>query len=123
MSLFSLTQRDKLQSTDPATQRAAVVEELDNLTAQLSAWALVNHNEDGTHNTKTTSGLDFVPVGGMIYWPTSTAPLGWILTDGSPISRAAFPLLFKAIGISAGAGDGSTTFNLPNVANHIILAA
>ena len=123
MSLFSLFYRDKLQSFQPKVAQSAVVEELDNLTTALSAWVFVQHNEDGTHNTRTTYGLDFVPVGGMVRWggATTSIPAGWLLADGAAVSRAAYPLLFTAIGITAGSGDGSTTFNLPNVANFMIL--
>ena len=44
-----------------------------------------------------------------------TAPTGWLLCDGSAINRAVYPDLFAAIGSAYGAGDGSTTFNLPNL--------
>lgn len=44
-----------------------------------------------------------------------TVPNGWLVCDGSAISRTDYPLLFDAIGTLWGAGDGSTTFNLPNL--------
>jgi len=43
------------------------------------------------------------------------APFGSLECDGSAISRASFPDLFTAIGTAWGAGDGSTTFNIPNL--------
>lgn len=46
-------------------------------------------------------------------WIT-TAPTGWLLCDGSAVSRATYGPLFAAIGTSAGVGDGSTTFNVPD---------
>lgn len=123
MSLFSLLNRSRLQSKTEAIFKDALINELENLTARVSAWALIQHSEDGSHNTRTTVGLDFVPVGGMIRWQLSIPPVGWLNCDGSAVSRAAFPKLFTTIGISAGAGDGVSTFNLPNVANFVILAA
>jgi hypothetical protein len=39
---------------------------------------------------------------------------GWIAANGAAVSRAAYPALFRKIGTTYGAGDGSTTFNLPN---------
>jgi hypothetical protein len=45
----------------------------------------------------------------------TTTPTGFLPCDGSAQSRSAFPTLFAAIGTTYGAGDGSTTFNLPNV--------
>lgn len=47
--------------------------------------------------------------------PKVNVPSGYLICDGSPVSRASYPNLFAAIGESWGAGDGSTTFNLPNL--------
>ena len=44
----------------------------------------------------------------------SPIPDGFLLCDGSAIRRAQYPELFAAIGTNYGAGDGSTTFNIPN---------
>jgi len=46
-----------------------------------------------------------------------TVPSGWLLADGSAVSRTVYAELFAAIGTTYGAGDGSTTFNLPNIPN------
>ena len=46
------------------------------------------------------------------YW--SAAPTGYILEDGAAVSRTTYASLFTAIGTTYGAGDGSTTFNLPD---------
>jgi microcystin-dependent protein len=46
-----------------------------------------------------------------------SVPAGWIACDGAAISRASFPALFAAIGGTWGSGDGSTTFNVPNLIN------
>lgn len=46
---------------------------------------------------------------------TTTAPSGWALCDGSAISRTTYSALFTAIGTTYGTGDGSTTFNLPDL--------
>ena len=45
----------------------------------------------------------------------TTAPLGWLICDGSAVSRTVYAKLFHAIGTTYGAGDGSTTFNLPDL--------
>lgn len=50
----------------------------------------------------------------------STIPSGYLLCDGSAVSRTMFPDLFAAIGTMYGAGDGSTTFNVPNLTNGAI---
>lgn len=47
------------------------------------------------------------------YWGTN-APAGWLFCFGQAVSRTEYAELFAAIGTAAGAGDGSTTFNLPD---------
>lgn len=56
-----------------------------------------------------------VPTGAITMYGGSTAPSGWKFCDGSAISRTTFSDLFTAIGTTFGAGDGSTTFNLPDL--------
>ena len=55
-----------------------------------------------------------VPAGIQAYWPSSTAPTGWFALNGQAVSRAGNPGLFALYGTTYGAGDGSTTFNLPD---------
>ena len=45
----------------------------------------------------------------------TTPPDGWLLCDGSAVSRTTYAALFAVIGTTYGAGDGSTTFNLPDL--------
>lgn len=52
--------------------------------------------------------------GTIIAWGASIIPHGWLSCDGSAISRTKYKALFNVIGTTYGAGDGSTTFNLPN---------
>ena len=55
-----------------------------------------------------------VPAGTIVMWGGSTAPSGWLLCNGSIVSRTTYSALFKAIGTTYGSGNGSTTFGLPN---------
>lgn len=55
------------------------------------------------------------PVGSIIMWAAWSYPTNWIPLDGRAISRADYPALFSLIGTAYGSGDGSTTFNLPNM--------
>src|SRR6185437_8402258 len=48
-------------------------------------------------------------------FPSRAAPSGWLLCFGQAISRTTYAALFAAIGTSFGAGDGSTTFNIPDL--------
>lgn len=45
----------------------------------------------------------------------ATAPTGWLLCDGTAVSRSTYADLFAAVGTAFGTGDGSTTFNLPDL--------
>lgn len=53
--------------------------------------------------------------GSMIMYAGSTAPAGWFLCNGAAVSRATYASLFAVIGTSFGIGDGSTTFNVPDM--------
>lgn len=60
-----------------------------------------------------------VPPGVYMPFGGSTAPTGWLSCDGAAISRTTYASLFAAIGTTYGVGDGSTTFNLPNMGDRI----
>jgi microcystin-dependent protein len=53
----------------------------------------------------------------------STAPAGWLLCDGSAVSRTSYATLFAAIGINFGGGDGIATFNLPDLRGRFLRGA
>lgn len=55
--------------------------------------------------------------------PVGNIPIGWLLCDGSEVNRIEYAALFSVIGTSWGAGNGSTTFNLPPVQNRFLLGA
>lgn len=54
-------------------------------------------------------------VGGVLLYSGSTAPDGYLLCDGTAVSRTTYSELYSVIGTTYGSGDGSTTFNLPNL--------
>ena len=79
-----------------------------------------NAISQGTHITNGTiqaSHLanDVLPAGTVLFAANSATPTGWALCDGAAVSRAGNPNLFAAVGTTFGAGDGSTTFNLPDI--------
>lgn len=101
---------------------------------------LVEHNQDGTHSninatsvtattgTLTTAnlttanvttlnvgGASLVPSGSIMQYAGSAAPTGWLIADGSAVSRTTYADLYTAIGTTYGSGNGSTTFNLPDL--------
>jgi microcystin-dependent protein len=62
-----------------------------------------------------------VPVASITAYAGATAPTNWLLCDGSAVSRTTYASLFTIIGTVYGAGDGSTTFNLPNLSQRFPL--
>jgi microcystin-dependent protein len=65
------------------------------------------------------NGSGAVPPGAVQEFAGSTAPVGFLLCDGSLVSRTIYPVLFAVLGTVFGAGDGSTTFALPNHAGRV----
>jgi microcystin-dependent protein len=65
------------------------------------------------------SGNSIVPSG--VIWPYggSSAPSGFLLCDGSAVSRTTYADLYSAIGTAYGTGDGSTTFNVPDLTGRV----
>lgn len=60
-----------------------------------------------------------VPPGSVVAYIASSAPGGWLLCDGSAVSRTTYSILFGIIGTTFGTGDGSTTFNLPDMRGRV----
>ena len=63
------------------------------------------------------TGYEFAlafPTGAVVDYAGASAPAGWLVCDGTAVSRSTYSALFTAIGTTYGAGDGSTTFNLPD---------
>ena len=61
------------------------------------------------------------PAGIVMPFAGSTAPQGYLFCDGSAVSRTDYADLFTAIGTTYGAGDESTTFNLPDLSGRVVL--
>lgn len=60
-------------------------------------------------------------IGAMQPYAGSTAPTGWLLCDGTAISRTTYANLFSVIGTTYGSGDGSSTFNLPDLRQRFVM--
>lgn len=61
-----------------------------------------------------------VPAGSIISYAGATPPDGYLVCDGSAISRTTYAALFSAIGTTYGDGDGNSTFNLPDGTNRVL---
>jgi phage-related tail fiber protein len=67
-----------------------------------------------------TDSNSVIPTGTVIWVATITAPVGYLSADGTAVSRSTYAGLFSAIGVTFGAGDGSTTFNVPDLRGEFI---
>ena len=63
------------------------------------------------------------PIGLISEFGGSVAPDGWLMCNGSEVSREKYSLLFAVIGTIYGDGDGSTTFNLPSMAGRTTIGS
>ena len=61
-----------------------------------------------------------VPTGAVFYFAANTAPTGFLKANGAAVSRTTFAALFAITGTTYGVGDGSTTFNLPDLRGEFI---
>lgn len=64
-----------------------------------------------------------VPAGSVFRFAGASAPTGFLLCDGSPVSRVTYAGLFSAIGTTYGVGDGTTTFNVPDLRGRVTIGA
>jgi len=62
-----------------------------------------------------------VPVGSVLAYISSNAPAGWLSCVGQAVSREDYADLFSVVGTTYGVGNGSTTFNLPNLSGRTII--
>lgn len=85
---------------------------------KITGMAEPTASQDATTKSYVDAGLAAlitVPSGSMFMWPTVTSPTGWLICNGSAISRSTYAVLYAVIGTTYGVGDGSTTFNLPDL--------
>ena len=76
---------------------------------------------DGTNNCQPIANL--LPPGMVVNFAGPNIPSGWFLCNGQLVSRTLYPGLFSAIGTVYGAGDGSTTFAVPNFQGRVAAGA
>ena len=73
------------------------------------------------HDGVTAGGYEVIPAGTIVAYGGATAPAGWLLCDATAVSRTTYARLFAIIGTAFGVGDGTTTFNLPDVRDRLTL--
>lgn len=106
-SSLSVSDRTVLEST---LSVAALVE--------MSSHLSVAGSADVTGRVYQATHM-LVPPGSVVAYIASSAPGGWLLCDGSAISRTTYSILFGIIGTTYGVGNGTTTFNLPDMRGRV----
>lgn len=81
----------------------------------------INGNALTTNGSGVASWNSVPPVGVVCAFAGSTAPLGYLLCDGSAVSRTTYASLFNVIGTTYGTGNGSSTFNVPDLRSRTIV--
>lgn len=115
-NLFSITQ---LMAVPFAIRAQSVEKEADpNYTN--SAAAGITAADIARWNAASTQSTGTVPTGTVIYFAASTPPAGYLVCDGTAISRTQYPALLAVIGVTYGMGDGLNTFNLPDLRGEFI---
>ena len=98
-------------NNEPAGSAPAPLERSRNL-SDVADKAASRTNIDVYSKAETDQKM---PAGGVVYFPRTTAPTGWLKANGAAVSRTAYATLFAVIGTTFGAGDGVNTFNLPDL--------
>ena len=77
----------------------------------MATYEATRYDFDGA----SIQGLVGIDTGTVIPWPTTSAPSGYLNCDGTAVSRSTYSALFAVVGTTYGSGDGSSTFNVPNL--------
>jgi putative tail fiber protein len=112
VKLNSQTASDSEQ--DAATPKAVKIAYNAAVEAKTAADTAQRTASDANNNANTRQ-LKSELVGEIAFFASSTPPSGWLKANGAAVSRTTYAALFAAIGTTFGAGDGRTTFNLPDL--------
>ena len=77
-----------------------------------------------TLSTDATTFIDlqnYVPTGCVKMYAGTAPPSSWLICDGQAVSRTTYTDLYAVIGTTYGSGDGSTTFNIPNMQGNVVV--
>jgi len=81
----------------------------------MANYEATRYDFDGANLT----GIEGTATGTILSWSDSSIPSGFLECDGSAVSRSTYSALFAVIGTTYGAGDGSTTFNVPDLQDNV----
>ena len=106
------TVSNSVASGSPVTTTVTVIWDAGQLDSGLSAIS-TGIITASAHTSLPGGSVNFL-TGEFKFYGRATPPTGWLLCDGSSVSRTTYAALFAILGTAYGAGDGSTTFNLPD---------
>lgn len=110
-----ITSRQAAVSTEQSARISADSSLQSQITSEQSARSAGDSSTLASAQSHTNSvAAALVPAGVISMYAGTTAPSGYLLCDGSAVSRSTYSALFAVISTSFGVGNGSTTFNLPN---------
>jgi len=84
----------------------------------MSNYEATKYDFDGANLT----GIEGIPTGTIVPWSTGSVPSGFLECNGSNVSRTTYSALFAIIGTTYGAGDGSSTFGLPDLQDNVAVS-
>jgi microcystin-dependent protein len=81
----------------------------------MANYEATRYDFDGANLT----GIEGIPTGTITPWSQASAPSGFLECNGAAVSRSTYAALFAIVSTTYGAGNGSTTFNLPNLTDRV----
>ena len=70
-------------------------------------------------NGSDLTGIEGIPTATIVPWSSSSIPTGFLECNGAAVSRSTYSALFAIVSTTYGAGNGSSTFNVPNLADNV----
>ena len=84
----------------------------------MSNYEATKYDFDGANLT----GIEGIPTGTIVPWSASSLATGFLECNGAAVSRTTYAALFAIVSTTYGVGDGSTTFNLPDLQNNVAVS-
>ena len=81
----------------------------------MANYEATKYDFDGANLT----GIEGIPTATIVPWSDSSVPSGFLECNGAAVSRSTYATLFGIIGTTYGSGDGSTTFNVPDLQDNV----
>ena len=83
----------------------------------MSNYEATKYDFDGANLT----GIEGIPTATIVPWSSASVPSGFLECNGAAVSRSTYSALFAIVGTTYGAGDGASTFNLPDLQDNVAI--